>query len=47
MGISHVGRKIFELNREAQYIATLLATAVSDRVAAGAVSPIEETGAER
>lgn len=39
------GKKL-ELNREAQKIATLLATAVSDRVAAGAVSPIEETRAK-
>jgi len=38
------GKKL-ELNREAHKIATLLATAVSDRVAAGAVSPIEETRA--
>ncbi len=39
------GKKL-ELNREAHKIATLLATAVSDRVAAGAVSPIEETRAK-
>jgi cobalt-zinc-cadmium efflux system outer membrane protein len=39
------GKKL-ELNREAQKIATLLATAVSDRVTAGAVSPIEETRAK-
>lgn len=38
--------KKLELNREAHKIATLLATAVSDRVAAGAVSPIEETRAK-
>lgn len=38
------GKKL-ELNREAHKIATQLATAVSDRVAAGAVSPIEETRA--
>ena len=39
------GKKL-ELNREAHKIATQLATAVSDRVAAGAVSPIEETRAK-
>lgn len=39
------GKKL-ELNREAHRIATLLAAAVSDRVAAGAVSPIEETRAK-
>lgn len=38
------GKKL-ELNREAHKIATQLATAVSDRVAAGAVSPIEEARA--
>ena len=38
------GKKL-ELNREAHKIAKLLAAAVSDRVAAGAVSPIEETRA--
>ena len=38
------GKKL-ELTREAHKIATVLATAVSDRVAAGAVSPIEETRA--
>jgi cobalt-zinc-cadmium efflux system outer membrane protein len=38
------GKKL-ELNREAHGIATQLATAVSARVAAGAVSPIEETRA--
>jgi cobalt-zinc-cadmium efflux system outer membrane protein len=39
------GKKL-ELNREAHKIATQLTTAVSDRVAAGAVSPIEETRAK-
>lgn len=39
------GKKL-ALNREAHKIATLLATTVSDRVAAGAVSPIEETRAD-
>ncbi|MBI5906092.1 MAG: TolC family protein, partial [Deltaproteobacteria bacterium] len=39
------GWKKLELHREAHGIATLLAAAVSDRVAAGAVSPIEETRA--
>ena len=39
-------RKKHELNREAHGIASLLANAVSDRVAAGAVSPIEETRAK-
>ena len=39
------GKKL-ELTREAHRIATLLATAVTDRVAAGAVSPIEETRAK-
>jgi cobalt-zinc-cadmium efflux system outer membrane protein len=38
--------KKLDLNREGHRIATLLATAVSDRVAAGAVSPIEETRAK-
>jgi cobalt-zinc-cadmium efflux system outer membrane protein len=38
------GKKL-ALTREANKIATQLATAVSDRVAAGAVSPIEETRA--
>jgi cobalt-zinc-cadmium efflux system outer membrane protein len=38
--------KKLELTREAHRIATLLASAVSDRVAAGAVSPIEETRAK-
>ena len=38
------GKKL-ALNREAHKIATQLATTVSDRVAAGAVSPIEETRA--
>jgi len=39
------GKKL-ELTREAHRFATLLANAVSDRVAAGAVSPIEETRAK-
>jgi cobalt-zinc-cadmium efflux system outer membrane protein len=39
------GKKL-ELNREAHKIATQLAAAVSDRVTAGAVSPIEETRAK-
>jgi len=37
--------KKLELNREAHRLATLLADAVSERVSAGAVSPIEETRA--
>ena len=40
------GGKKVELTREAHKIGTQLATAVSDRVAAGAVSPIEETRAK-
>ena len=39
-------RKKLELNREAHRFAELLAVGVTDRVAAGAVSPIEETRAK-
>lgn len=44
INVLSAGKKL-ELNREAHRLATLLADAVSDKVAAGAVSPIEETRA--